>query len=108
MHTIHKKEFTKDMFSIESLSARELDIFEMYLDRMELLRKEFGEGKSKQAWRQIIQMLPSSFNQLRTVTLNYETLFGIYQSRKNHKLSEWQTVCQWIEELPHFKEICLE
>ena len=76
--------------------------------RLNVLRKKFNETKDKQYWRAMIELLPSSYNQKRTVTMNYEVLLNIYHARKNHKLYEWHDVCDWIEELPYFKEICLE
>lgn len=108
MHTIHKKGFVEEMFSIEDLSEESKKVFMDYLAYMEKLRLDYNESKDKAVWDEIIQLLPSSFNQLRTVTLNYETLLSIYHARKNHKLVEWHAFCRWIESLPYFKEICLE
>lgn len=84
MHKIQEKEFTWEDFSIEHLTN-----FGMW------------EGNAKQAWWQMIQLLPSSYNQKRTVMLNYEVLTDIYPMRKNHKLDEWREFCQWIEKLPY-------
>jgi hypothetical protein len=118
MHKIHAKEFTLDDFSHEHLSDVSIakypmntTPFSMLLDIIDMLnicRDMFLETKDKQYWWQMIQLLPSSYNQLRTVTLSYETLLNIYHARKNHKLDEWHTVCDWIETLPYFKEMCLE
>lgn len=108
MHTIHKKPFTMDMFSVESLSGLDYEVFDLLISRLEALRKEYLESKNKTTWRNIIQMLPSSFNQMRTVTLNYEVLLNIYNARKNHKLKEWLLICMWIESLPYFEEICMD
>lgn len=108
MHTIHKKSFSEDMFSVEGLSDKGKEVFRDYLAYLEELRLEFNENKDKAVWDELIKLLPSSFNQLRTVTLNYESLLGMYHARKHHKLQEWREFTQWIEELPYFKEICLE
>ena len=74
---------------------------------LEKLRVEFVETKDKDLWYSLIQLLPSSYNQMRTCTLNYETLINIYFSRKNHKLDEWHTFCDWIKTLPYAKELIL-
>lgn len=108
MHTIHKKGFVMDMFSVQGLSPKSEELFASYLAYLEELRLDYNRTKDKKTWEEIIKLLPSSFNQLRTVTLNYETLMSIYHARKNHKLVEWHDFCRWIEELPYFKEIVLE
>lgn len=72
---------------------------------MNVARDRYNETKAKKYWWQMIQLLPSSYNQKRTVTLNYEVLANIYKSRKNHKLDEWHTFCDWIEKLPYSKLI---
>ena len=113
MHKIHEKEFTLDDFSIEHLSCEEFgvnglrsttstDVINVVIDALNYYRRCFIEdGKSKDDWWQMIQLLPSSYNQKRTVMLNYEVLANIYKSRKNHKLDEWNTFCEWIESLPY-------
>ena len=63
------------------------------------------DSKDKQVWWQMIQLLPSSYNQMRTCTFNYETLINIYRARKNHKLAEWHTFCDWIETLPYAEQL---
>lgn len=108
MHTIHKKGIQEDLFSLEHVSAEGREVLRVYLDYLEKLRLEYNETKQKGLWNELIQLLPSSFNQLRTVTLNYETLLGIYHARRHHKLQEWHDFCDWILSLPYFKEICLE
>ncbi|NLY35827.1 MAG: hypothetical protein GX046_01180 [Tissierellia bacterium] len=108
MHTIHKKGFIPEMFSIEDISEEGVRVFRDYLAYLEKLRLTYNETKDKETWNEMIKLLPSSFNQLRTVTLNYETLMGIYHARKNHKLVEWHRFCEWIESLPYFKELALE
>ena len=74
---------------------------------MEDLRKDYLETKDKETWYSMIQLLPSSYHQMRTCTLNYETLMNIYYARRNHKLDEWHTVCDWIASLPYAKELIL-
>lgn len=109
MHKIHAKEFTLDDFSTEHLNKGNLLIFKhRIVELLNACREDYLESKDKDDWWQMIQLLPSSYNQLRTVTLNYETLLNIYYARKNHKLDEWHIVCGWIETLPYFKEMCLE
>lgn len=109
MHTIHKKELTEDDFSFENLGFLpygdgELNfrasIYET-LNDMNTARELFLETGDKQYWNQIIQLLPSSYNQRRTLTLNYEVLSNMYHARKNHKLQEWRELCKWIESLPY-------
>lgn len=116
MHTIHKKEFTLDDFSHEHLNfikcGTTFHPFDQYLqehiDNLNLARKEYLRTKDKDLWWVIIQMLPSSYNQLRTIDLNYETLLNIYHARKNHKLDEWHTFCEWIEKLPYMNEFLVK
>ena len=107
MHKIHAKPFDIDDFSHEKLSYTGIMSLESTIAFLEHSRKCFLETKDKQYWDDMIQTLPSSYNQMRTCTLNYEVLLNQYYSRKNHKLSEWHTYCDWIETLPYFKEICL-
>ena len=114
MHKIHAKQFTFDDFSHEHLYSRfgesyeAMDCLTDIIDCLNKYRDLYLDTKDKLWWWQMIQLLPSSYNQLRTVTLNYETLINIYHARKHHKLDEWHTVCDWIETLPYFKEMCLE
>lgn len=111
MHKIADKEFTIDDFSIEHLNddrsaeVSNLEWFEHLITHLNRDRKRFIETKDKQYWWQLIQLLPSSYNQRRTVMLNYEVLANIYKSRRNHKLDEWHTFCGWIESLPYSKLI---
>ena len=107
MHKIAAKEFTVDDFSCEHLMD-ELDFertFKTYLettiDGLNEARDKYLETNDKFYWWQMIQLLPSSYNQKRTVMLNYEVLANIYKSRRNHKLDEWHTFCDWIENLPY-------
>ena len=114
MHKIHSKEFTLNDFSHEKLTSTMGETFEgldalcMLIDFLNDSRNKYNETKQKCYWYNMIQLLPTSYNQLRTVTMNYENLIKIYYARKQHKLEEWHTMCDWIETLPYFKEICLE
>lgn len=121
MHKIHAKEFTLDDFSCDKLMDNcglELeftsvedtvrlakcgfdDILRVTIDALNFARKMYLETGEKCYWWQMIQLLPSSYNQKRTIMLNYEVLVGIYKWRRNHKLDEWHTFCNWIEELPY-------
>lgn len=120
MHKIHAKEFTLDDFSHEHLIADDrilmdgeadvnfdcygcsiLTVLEMTISTLNHCRKMFLETKDKLWWWQLIQLLPSSYNQKRTVQVNYQVLKNMYHARKNHKLDEWHTLCEWIEGLPY-------
>ena len=106
MHKLHAKEFELSDFSWELLNGRSLLILEMVIDELNFNRNAFIETKERYYWDQMIQLLPTSYNQKRTVQLNYQVLKNMYFSRRNHKLDEWHTLCDWIETLPYFKEIC--
>ena len=117
MHKIHAKEFTLDDFSHEHLMNWEhdgelcgdwLDTLECLIDDLNVARKFYLETEDKEYWWQMIQLLPSSYNQKRTVQLNYQVLKSMYFARKNHKLDEWREFCSWCETLPYFKEVCLD
>ena len=108
MHKIHSKEFTRDDFSIETCDDETGAIMDTLINVLNIRRDLFNTTKDKKYWRQMIEMLPASYNQLRTCTLNYETLLNQYHARKHHKLKEWHDYCAWIETLPYFKEMCLE
>ena len=121
MHKIHAKEFTLDDFSHEQLMdggvnfdtdiciedefdggyVTPLGVLEMTINSLNLCRTKFLATKDKKYWWQMIQLLPTSYNQKRTVMLNYEVLVNIYKWRHNHKLDEWHTFCDWIRELPY-------
>lgn len=114
MHKIHAKKFTLEDFSHEHLIANEpipgrvyspKQMMEATVDNLNTLRKLYLETTDKKYWWQMIQLLPSSYNQKRTVMLNYEVLANIYQHRRNHKLDEWREVCRWIEGLPYSEVI---
>lgn len=116
MHKIHAKEFTLDDFSTEHVfrdnhmivhskddfrSINNIQFFMWIIDFLNENRRLYIETKDKKYWWQMIQLLPTSYNQKRTVMLNYEVLANIYKSRKDHKLDEWHTFCDWIEGLPY-------
>ena len=102
MHKIHAKEFTLDDFSHEHLNESSLAILEDYIiATLNGNRDLFIEKGDKHYWWQMIQLLPSSYNQLRTVQLNYQVLKNMYHARKNHKLDEWRDFCRWVESLPY-------
>ena len=101
MHKIHAKEFTLDDFSCDHLEHGYLNTLKNTISMLNCARTKFLETGDKKYWWQMIQLLPSSYNQKRTVMLNYEVLTGIYPMRKNHKLDEWHVLCNWIEELPY-------
>ena len=101
MHKIHANEFTLEDFSCEHLSEPSLKNLRSVIKCMNDYREEFLKDKDKHNWWQMIQLLPSSYNQRRTVMLNYEVLANIYRSRINHKLDEWRDFCEWIKTLPY-------
>lgn len=113
MHKIHAKEFTLDDFSREHLDGEHVcarsgnesfsawDILYLTIRSLNHYREKFLETKDKKYWWQLIQLLPSSYNQRRTIMLNYEVLANMYKSRRNHKLDEWHVFCEWIENLPY-------
>ena len=115
MHKIHEKEFTLDDFSHEHLIVAGLNSLNRTIDdlnscRNGYLNEEISKNPEwkKEIWWQMIQLLPSSYNQRGTVQMNYQVLKNIYKSRKGHKLDEWQTFREWCETLPYFVEICGE
>ncbi len=107
MHKIHSKQFEMSDFSCDKLTDESKKSFEGYVNYLEQVRQKYVETKDKSYWYDLIQLLPSSYNQLRTVTLNYEVLVNIYFARKNHKLDEWHVFCDMIKELPYAKELIL-
>ena len=107
MHKIHSKPFEINDFSHDHLNENGLNILKNIVNELEKIRLEYIEKKDKALWYDLIQLLPSSYNQMRTCTLNYETLVNIYKSRKNHKLDEWRSFCEWIKTLPYAKEIII-
>lgn len=102
MHKIQAKEFRLEDFSCEHLSVVSLDYLRNSIEHLNFIRDVYNDDKSnKGAWWQMIQLLPSSYNQTRNVMMNYEVLANIYKSRKDHKLDEWRNFCKWIETLPY-------
>lgn len=117
MHRIAEKEFTMEDFSMEHICIRQsMDVLKETIDTLNVFRDVYLNGgilryengnikcfgkKDKEIWWQMIQLLPSSYNQTRNVMLNYEVLANIYRQRKNHKLDEWREFCKWIEALPY-------
>lgn len=102
MHKIHDKEFTLDDFSVEHLNDDVLNKpFKDIISCLNFFRQLYVQDHDKDSWWQMIQLLPSSYNQKRTVTMNYENLLNIYETRRNHKLDEWKDFCKWIERLPN-------
>ena len=101
MHKITEKEFTLDDFSHEHLSDDSIKLLKDIVFILNFHREKYLETKDKNYWWQLIQLLPSSYNQRATLMLNYEVLANMYHSRKNHKLDEWHIFCDWIETLPH-------
>ena len=106
MHKIHAKPFERDDFSCDRLDEAGIEALDRLVAYLESERIKFCEDKSnRQPWHNIIQLLPSSYNQMRTVTMNYENLINMYYARKNHKLAEWHTYCDWIMSLPYAEEL---
>ncbi|MBQ8578518.1 MAG: hypothetical protein IJ449_11230 [Clostridia bacterium] len=101
MHKIHAKPFSRADFSTDHMDEETLAQFDGVISYLEVLRTKFLETKDKRYWYDMIQFLPSSFDQMRTVTMNYETLTNIYYARRYHKLEEWHTFCDTIKELPY-------
>ena len=107
MHKIHSKEFSIEDFSHDHLTEEGLESLKRTVEDLERIRLRFLEKKNKEDWYTIIQLLPSSYQQMRTCTMNYESLINMYFSRKSHKLEEWHTFCDWIQTLPYAKELIL-
>lgn len=105
MHKIHAKKFERSDFSTEHLIHRMKEVLDVTIANLNACRGNFLETKDKTWWWQMIQLLPSSYNQRRTVQMNYEVLANIYRWRKDHKLDEWRELCKWIESLPYAEVI---
>jgi hypothetical protein len=108
MHKITSKPFELSDFSVDHMNDEGIKAMESLIATLEDLRLRYLETQDKELWYTIIQLLPSSYNQMRTCTLNYETLCNIYYARRNHKLAEWHTYCDWIKELPYFEELFIQ
>ena len=108
MHRIHAKPFSLEDFSHDQMSGEALSLFRDYISKLEKIRLRYLEGgKKKEDWYDLIQLLPSSYHQLRTLSMDYETLVNIYFARRSHKLFEWHRFCEWIETLPYAEELIL-
>ena len=105
MHKIHEKEFTLDDFSHEHLDRFSTEVLGWTIKALNGSREDYMKSKSKDDWWQMIQLLPSSYNQRRTIDLNFEVLLKQYRERKNHKLDEWHIYCDWIKEITLLNEI---
>jgi len=110
MHKIHAKEFSREDFSCDRMDEGGLAMLDAVIAYLESERQKFlADKNNKQSWHNMIQTLPSSYNQMRTVTLNYENLINMYYARRNHKLAEWHVLCDWILSLPYAAElICVK
>lgn len=108
MHKIHAKEFSLDDFSHERMTGDAVIVLSVAINALEKNRLKYNETKEPEYWHNMIKLLPTSYNQMRTCTLNYENLINIYFARRYHKLPEWHDFCYWIEGLPYFKEMCIE
>ena len=107
MHKITSVPFDISHFSTDKMTDETLKVMQTLIEYLEKLRAEFVETKDKKIWYDIIQLLPSSYNQMRTCTMNYENLVNIYHARKNHKLDEWHTFCDYVKTLPYANELII-
>ena len=107
MHKIHSKPFSIEDFSCDQMTDVTLAFMGQVVEQLEQIRVKFLETKDKQDWYDMIQLLPSSYNQMRTVTMNYENAANMYYARRNHKLEEWHVFCEWVENLPYAKDFIL-
>ncbi len=107
MHKIHSGEFRLEDFSCDQMTEDTRAFMEQVIAYLEKVRQRYLETKEKQDWYDLIQLLPSSYNQMRTVTMNYENASSMYYARKNHKLAEWHVFCSWIETLPYAADFIL-
>ena len=105
MHRIHSKPFGREDFSCDRMSETALACLDRTIEVLEERRQRFNETKDTAYWHDMIQLLPSSYNQMRTTTLNYENLINIYYARRNHKLPEWHVYCEWIRTLPYAEKL---
>ena len=106
MHKIHSKAFSREDFSCDRLDEGGLAMLDAIITYLEAERLRFVENKADRTpWHNMIQILPSSYNQMRTVTMNYENLINMYYARRHHKLAEWHTLCDWIMSLPYAEQL---
>lgn len=105
MHKIHTKPFGREDFSCDRMDEEGLRVLDGVIEYLEQERQRFCANKEdRQPWHNMIQLLPTGYNQMRTVTLNYENLINIYYARRNHKLGEWHVLCDWIRSLPYAED----
>ena len=107
MHKIHSKVFEREDFSCDHMDESTLKVLDVIIEQLEALRGNFNETKDKVYWYSMIQLLPSSYNQMRTCTMTYENLRNMYHARKKHKLDEWVQFTEWVETLPYAKELII-
>ena len=105
MHKIHSKPFEMSDFSTDHMTDKALDTMKIMIDSLEKIRLKYMETKDKSLWYSLIQLLPESYHQMRTCTLSYENAIAMYNARHTHKLAEWNTFCDWVCDLPYFKEL---
>ncbi len=105
MHRIHSKPFSREDFSCDRMSETALACLDHTIEVLEERRLKYNDTKDTAYWHDMIQLLPTSYNQMRTTTLNYENLINIYYARRNHKLPEWHVYCDWIRSLPYAEEL---
>lgn len=108
MHKIHAKEFTLDDFSTEHLTRHSINTLQECINTMNFYRNRYLESKDKNDWWQMIQMLPSSYNQKRTINMSYEVVFKMIKERTGHKLDEWNNFVAILKDLPYVREIMNE
>lgn len=107
MHKLHSKPFSLEDFSHDQMTESTRSFMKTVIEELEKLRLNYIETKSKETWYDMIQLLPASYDQMRTCTFNYETMINMYFARKSHKLYEWHTFCGWVETLPYAKELII-
>ncbi len=107
MHKLHSRPFSIDDFSTDQMTDAAMAHMERLVDALENMRAEYVKTKDKAMWYSMIQLLPESYNQMRTCTLSYENAAAMHNARLNHKLEEWRSFCEWAESLPYFKELFL-
>ena len=108
MHKIHSKPFDCQDFSHDKMNEQALECLNNTIKTLEELRLEFISTNNKNCWYSIIQLLPSSYHQVRTCTMSYENLVNMYSARKQHKLNEWLEFCMWIESLPYAHDLIVQ
>lgn len=108
MHKIHAKPIVPEDFSFDKLTPESEKFARTMVDYIESVRLKYMENKDKEYWWDLIQLLPSSYNQMRTCTMNYENLVNMHAARRNHKLDEWHVFCGWIESLPYAEDFIIK